>query len=49
MHQFMPELERVRKNLSGQSLEKILYKMKSELNSESFSDVLDFLRNYKGD
>ena len=49
MHQFMPELERVKKNFSGQSLEKILYKMKSELNSESFSDVLDFLKNYKGD
>ncbi len=48
-HEFLPELERIKKNLSGTDFEKLLYEMKIKLDSHSFSNMLEFFKNYGKD
>lgn len=43
--QIMPD---IKKSFENKNIEDILYKMKSDLNYESFADIISFMQNYKG-
>ncbi len=45
-HDFMPELESIKNKLNNKSLEQLIYKMKSEVSADTFSEFLNVLKSF---